>query len=186
MVLTSVKLDPEISDRYNDIYVIPWSMNNEKDLQTISDFFFPTRDVTQFMNIIPGDGWEKEKERIMIEMGFETVNLVDPQCPRKIGENKEPISATLVRQYYNESDPKWKKLVPPGTRSILLKLKENPNAIDTKYQSLEEYLRLFPRIDTRAIAKATLPHNIGEQEIYDQTIGVILEQVNDSRPNREG
>lgn len=133
MVFSSIRLDPSIADRIDDIIVIPWSMNNMEDLDKIIVFFMQDKKVTQFMNIIPGDGWEYEKKKILEDRGFTTINLVNLQRPRI-------TSATEVRAKYLQKSPDWTELVPEGTKQILLQLEKNPNAIPNQYTSIDEFL----------------------------------------------
>ena len=111
MVLRSVAYDPEIADRLTDIVVIPWPMNNIDELKKIIDTYMPEKDVLQYMNIIPGDGWEHEKRKILESLGFQTKNIVNLKQPRI-------TSATEVRNLIKENE-NWQAKVPEGTREVL-------------------------------------------------------------------
>ena len=119
MILKTIEMDEEISDRLNDIIIIPWSMNNEKDLINISNYFLKDKyKITQFMNIIPGDEWEYEKKRIFIKMGFQIMNLVDSKLPRMMsatdvrGLMREPSTYKTKTIYKGIKEVKWADLVP--------------------------------------------------------------------------
>lgn len=111
MVLRSVAYDSETADRLTDIEVIPWPMNNIDELKKIIDTYMPEKDVLQYMNIIPGDGWEHEKRKILESLGFQTKNIVDSKRPRI-------TSATDVRRL-REQNGDWKAKVPQGTKEVL-------------------------------------------------------------------
>lgn len=123
MILTSIEMDSSIADRIEDIIIIPWPMNNLADLDRVINFYMPDRKVTQFMNLIPGDDWEKEKEKIFHSKGFKTIDLVEPSNPRI-------TSATEVRKRYSKNLPSWTELVPEGTKDILLKKEQNKLFLD--------------------------------------------------------
>lgn len=111
MVLRSVAYDEETSHRLKDITVIPWPLNNLQELQKIIDEYMPDKDVLQYMNIIPGDGWEYEKRETFESLGFKTLNIVDPIKPRI-------TSATEVRTLKSQKG-NWQSKVPEGTREVL-------------------------------------------------------------------
>lgn len=160
MILRSIELDPEITDRLDDIVVIPWSMNNENELNMLINAFFPERDVTQFMNIIPGDGWEYEKEKILQELGFRTVNLVNKEKPRI-------TSATEVRTLKKAKDATWEDKVPDGTRKIVQGLTTGNLVIPVEYNSVSEFLEKTI-IKPKDVAVATLPRTPEAQETADE------------------
>ena len=158
MVLRSVEKDPEIQDRIDDICVIPWSMNNEEERNAIIEEYMPKKDVIQFMNIIPNDGWEYEKKQILEDLGFKTKNLVDPFRPRK-------TSATEVRTLRKNKDQNWTKKVPEGTKEVLEEINKGTLKLYST-NSVREYLELL--IKTKEIANISLPRNSHEQEIVDK------------------
>lgn len=74
----------------------------------------PEKDVLQYMNIIPGDGWEHEKRKILESLGFQTKNIVNLKQPRI-------TSATEVRNLIKENE-NWQAKVPEGTIEVLLEI----------------------------------------------------------------
>ena len=171
MILKTIELDPEISDRLDDIVVIPWSMNNEQELNMLVDAFFPKRDMIQFMNIIPGDGWEYEKEKILQGMGFKTVNLVKIEQPRI-------TSATEVRTLKKAKDLTWMKKVPEGTRKVIEKLQAGELEIPVEYNSVAEFLEKTI-VKPKEIAVATLARTPEAQETEDEVAGTLNRVVED-------
>lgn len=172
MILESIRLDPEISERLEDIVVIPWPMNNDKELNLIIDAMFPNRtEVVQFMNIIPDDGWEYEKQAMLQNLGFKTVNLVDIKQPRI-------TSATEVRGLRRTpSTGEWTKKVPEGTRQVLEGLDNGTLNIPTKYKCVVDFIN-DQLINPKEVASATLPRDPESQEITDE-VGGTLDQVID-------
>lgn len=162
MVLKSVEMEPNISDRIDDIIVIPWSMNNMEDLDKIINFFMPEKNVTQFMNIIPNDGWEYEKQKVLQGKGFKTINLVDISKPRI-------TSATEVRKRYNNKSSNWTDIVPKGTQYILTEIEKNIEVIPQQYTSIDEYLSKCETLTPLSIAKDVLPRTPEEQQTVDET-----------------
>lgn len=162
MIYTSIEMDPIIQDRLDDVIIIPWSMNNTEDLDKIIDFFMPDKSVVQFMNIIPNDGWEYEKQRLLQNRGFITVNLVNPSRPRI-------TSATEVRKKYKSKSKDWTDIVPEGTEHILRLLEENPEIIKQEYTSIDEFLNECKKLTTKeSIANAVLPRTPYQQEKVDE------------------
>ncbi len=164
MILASIEMDPTIKDRLNNIIVIPWSMNNMEDLDKIIDFFMPDKKVTQFMNIIPNDGWEYEKERLLQQRGFVTMNLVDIKKPRI-------TSATEVRKRYKSKSDNWMEIVPKGTQYILEELEKDPEVIEQQYGSIDEFLNKCEELTPLSIAKDVLARTPEEQTKVDEARG---------------
>lgn len=181
MILKSIEMDSSISERIDDVIVIPWTMNNMEDLDKIINCFMPNKDVTQFMNIIPGDGWEYEKKKILEKKGFKTMNLVDIARPRI-------TSATEVRNRYNKKEPgDWRDVAPKGTQYILTELEKDSNIIPQQYTSIDEYLSKCAQLTTLDIAKNVLPRTPQEQETVDEVgknIQKLLEPEKESRDDK--
>lgn len=172
MILKSVEMDPEVADRAKDIIVIPWPFNNKEELDKVIKAFFPDKSkVTQFMNIIPGDGWEEEKQKLMEQFGFKTVNLVNATRPRL-------TCATDVRgikgnpkiykpQLKYKKNITWRDLVPKGTAYVIDRIDENPNYIPQTYTCVDDFLQALPTLNSHAIASSTLARTPEEQENVD-------------------
>lgn len=158
MILKTIEMDPEVSDRLKDIIVIPWSMNNEHDLENIVNTFFPDRkSVTQFMNVIPGDGWEYKKQDILTSMGFKTVNLVDPKkgritCATDVRGLMKSPNTFKTHVEYKRSIGSWKDLIPSGTLEIL----DNLDTIPSEYSSIDDFLNSIPAINAHTIARKNI------------------------------
>lgn len=165
MIYTSIKMDTVIQERLDDVIIIPWSMNNTEDLDKIIDFFMPDKNVVQFMNIIPNDGWEYEKQRLLQNRGFITVNLVNPSKPRI-------TSATEVRKRYKSKSKDWTDIVPKGTEHVLRLLEEDSETIKQEYTSIDEFLYECKKLTTKeSIANAVLPRTPEQQEkVYQASI----------------
>lgn len=178
MILESIRLDPEISERLEDIEVIPWPMNNDRELNLIIDTMFQNRnDVVQFMNIIPNDGWEYEKQKMLENLGFKTVNLVDIKQPRI-------TSATEVRGLRKTpSTGDWTKKVPEGTKQVLEGLDNGTLNIPIKYKCVADFIK-DQLINPKEVASATLPRDPESQGIADEVGGKLERVVNTARGDR--
>lgn len=103
MIEESVKLDIEINDRYNDISIIPFYVEDIK----LWDGYLPPTSYVQYINLF--DSWDIFKKDAFEKYGYKTVDIGLPRI----------ISATKVRQYMNEKNSKWIEMVPEGTRNII-------------------------------------------------------------------
>lgn len=187
MVLKSVEMDSEVSDRLNDIIVIPWPLNNNQELEAVCDAFFPDKSkVTQFMNVIPGDGWEYEKKRMLEGMGFRTVNLVNADSPRLTcatdvrGLKNHPQTYKTQMKYTSER-PLWEELVPKGTATVIKRIDEDPSCIPQRFTCVKDFLDSLPKIDANSIARHSLAKNPEEQETVDGA-NSVLEDLSKEEP----
>lgn len=103
MIQASILFNEELCDRYKDVMIVPFPVNNPD----IWKYYIPMEDTTQIIRIF--DPWDEEKKQLFRKSDFDILEL----------DGKRLTSGSEIRKDIFSENGHWQSKVPEGTRKVI-------------------------------------------------------------------